>query len=437
MSNPFALSGYSETREFIAQRSHRGEYQTFTLALPIAVLTTLVPTPDPNNRAEDNRVVNEAHAREFGRYWRSNKMWITPPILLDTALDLNTGYAEIGTAGSLTVGKIELPYDSDRQLRILDGQHRILGWTLITKTIGDELAKARDSLLESQRLENLDSVQVDQATVARLDDERRRLRDEHITVEILVGVTAEQHRKFFVDIAVNAKGISKSRTASFNQERMMSRLGLYVADTHALLKGRVDEERDRVGGTSDELISLKNAIELCRESTWGVPSRWTDNREKLNSEEKLKALSLLFIDALCEGSATLSQVRDGDLSPAWLRQNSMLGSTSMLRILAGVHAATAIVGASENSPGIDPHGRERFIGLLKSLDGTFMYERTEGGELALRSNWSDFPATAKFFADAGAKAPSGRPQAMKEFVALLASWAESGRVFTSSTGEGE
>jgi len=433
MSNQFALSGYSETREFIAQRSHRGKYQTFTLALPIAVLTTLVPTPDPKSRAEDNRVVNEAHAREFGRYWRANKMWITPPILLDTALDLNAGYVEIGNAGSLTIGKIELPYDSDRQLRILDGQHRILGWTSIAKTIGDELSKARDALLESKRLENPEAVQVASDTVSRLEDERRRLRDEHITVEILVGVTAERHRKFFVDIAVNAKGISKSRTASFNQERMMSRIGLHVSSTHPLLNGRVDEERDRVGGASSELISLKNAIELCRESTWGVPSRWTDRREHLNSEEKLKALSIAFLDSLCEGSATLASVRDSDMSPSQLRQTSMLGSTSMLRILAGVRAALAIQGASDNQPELVPEGESEFVWLLDSLESAFTYRRGGDGKSELPVIWRESEQTSRFFVDEGAKTPSGRPQAMKEFVTLLVGWARAGEIFPQSS----
>jgi len=429
MTEPFMLSGYSDTREFIAQRSHRGDYQTFTLALPISVLTTLVPTPDPQHRFEDNRQVNEAHARAFGKYWRANRMWITPPILLDTALNLNSSYEEISSVGSLTIGKIALPYDSDRQLRILDGQHRILGWDLISKTIASELAQARDSLLESQRLQNEIGIDSDQKRVNTLEAERRRLREEHITVEVLVGVTSEQHKKFFVDIAVHAKGISKSRTASFNQERMMSRIGLSVGQSHDLLRDLVDEERDRVVGTNRHFISLKNAIELCRESTWGVPSRWTDKRENLNSEDKLTYLASAFFDDLQQHAPLLQEMADRKVTPAKVRERSMLGSVSMLRVLAGVYAATAISGAATNEPELNPEGRRRFGALLALLVPVMDYVRGSDGGLVLNSVWSEHADTSKFFADAGAKSPSGRPQAMKEFVALLTDWAHRGVIF--------
>ena len=436
MTDPFNLSGYADTREFIAQRSHRGRYQTFTLALPISVLTTLVPTPDPKQRFEDNRQVNESHARAFGKYWRENEMWITPPILLDTALDLQQSYSEIGQTGTLTVGKIALPYDSDRQLRILDGQHRILGWTLIAKTIGDELSRARDQLLENQRLENEVGIQDWQLKVQRLDAERRRLREEHITVEVLVGVTSEQHKKFFVDIAVHAKGISKSRTASFNQERMMSRIGLHVSQSHDLLKGMVDEERDRVMGSNENFISLKNAIELCRESTWGVPSRWTDKRENLNSEEKLSHLAMGFFDSLERGLATMADLRNRDITPAILRQRSMLGSVSMLRVLAGVHAEVVVVGTTANTPEIDSEGRRLFEAFLKTLEPFLEFDRRADGSAVLHHAWIEHSATAQFYADPGAKAPSGRPQAMREFVGVLSEWARRGEVFPAEAEAG-
>jgi len=419
-----SLSGYSQDLEFLAQRTHRGQYQSFTMAVPIGVLTKIAPIPDPASPFPDNRKVNEAHAKKFALYWRSRKNWIAPPILLDTSLDLNTSYEARLNAGALNVGTLTMPYNARDHLRILDGQHRILGWVIAAKELATEVRDARDKLLESRNASNDEGVAVFSDKVARLEESLRRLETEHIAVEILVGVTTEQHKKFFVDIAKNALGISKSRTAAFDQERMMSRIGLHAAQNHPLLASRVDEERDIVALRADYLMSLKNVIELARESTWGVPSRWTDNREKFNDESRLTNLAMQFFTTMCDAFSDLAEVRDGALHPAKLRSTSLLGSVSFMRVLAGTYAALAITGTKENEPKRVDEGVAKFLELAGAIEPHLRFITTESGT-RLPDAWLA-SAAAAFFPNPESKAPVARSQDMRAFVELMTAWGEQG-----------
>ena len=64
------LSGYDDRKQLLAQRFTRDGKSLFVVALPIHLVATHLPVPDPNQPFEGNRRVNETHATKFGEYWR-------------------------------------------------------------------------------------------------------------------------------------------------------------------------------------------------------------------------------------------------------------------------------------------------------------------------------------------------------------------------------
>jgi len=113
----------------IAQKMEHGETISFITALSIAELLELLDIPDPNKPFEDNRRVNKRHAMEFGDYWESQRNgWISPPLLLDTELVID--YQNVPQLNLDSTVLINIPSSKKREVNILDGQHRVLGWFL-------------------------------------------------------------------------------------------------------------------------------------------------------------------------------------------------------------------------------------------------------------------------------------------------------------------
>ena len=222
----FTLSGYDDSRELLAQRYHRAGKSLFVVALPIHLIPTHMPIPDPDEAFEGNRTVNAARAVAFGQYWRENVKWATPPLLLDTTYPLSEDFELKATVAGVDFGVLRLPYNSETELLILDGQHRILGWTLVARKVSEELRRARDRLLTAETSASTSELEAARSAVEELRAVQIRLRSEYVTVEILEGVTLEDHKQYFHDIATNAKGITKSITASFDQRNAVNRVAI-------------------------------------------------------------------------------------------------------------------------------------------------------------------------------------------------------------------
>src|SRR6478609_7869176 len=79
------LSGYQDTRDLLVTRYNRGHGRSiFVIALPLHLIPSHLPKPDPEEPFPGNRTVDLPHARKFAHYWMSREDWACPPILLDT-----------------------------------------------------------------------------------------------------------------------------------------------------------------------------------------------------------------------------------------------------------------------------------------------------------------------------------------------------------------
>ena len=189
----FHLSGYDDRKELLAQRYNRAGKSLFVIALPLHLIPTHMPIPDPAKPFEGNRTVNVKHASDFGDYWRHNVKWATPPLLLDTTFPLAKDFKPHAAVAGVEFGVVKLPHHSAAELQILDGQHRILGWTIVANRIAEESKVAREKLIRAREQQDPLSIQVAEESVARLNDLQERLRREYVTIEILEGVTLDDH----------------------------------------------------------------------------------------------------------------------------------------------------------------------------------------------------------------------------------------------------
>ncbi|WP_029289167.1 DNA sulfur modification protein DndB [Cellulomonas sp. HZM] len=417
----FSLSGYDDRKELLAQRYNRAGKSLFVIALPLHLIPTHMPIPDPAKAFEGNRTVNVKHASDFALYWRQNDKWATPPLLLDTTYPLAQDFEPRAAVGGVEFGVVRLPHNSAVELQILDGQHRILGWKLAADQISEELRRAREAHLRATESGDPIAAQIASAKLTQLGALQERLRREYVTVEILEGVTLDDHKQYFNDIAVNAKGISKSLTTSFDKRSVVNRVAVELAEQHRLLIDMVDFEVDRVAGRNEHLVSGRNVADVIRAVTVGIGSSWTRRKEESVKEAAVQQVTERFLDALVECFSDLREVAEGDLHPTDLRERSLLGSPTILRALAGAYHELAVDESDESSPVAATAGDAKARALFDELAPTM--------GLPIDPAWF---ATG-FFPERSSKAPSSRSQDLKGLAALLTSWGRVGGVFTTGS----
>ena len=110
----------------------------------------------------------------------------------------------------------------------------------------------------------------------------------------------------------------------------------------------------------------------------------------------------------------LRSVADGDMDPVELRNESMLGSITMLRVLAGVFFELKQAGANDQAV-------TTFFAKLDAHMATPVTAGTPSGELWLGVTSKKDGADHPVFVDGGA-APSARAQDVKVLVDAVTSW---------------
>lgn len=332
-------SGYDPNETFFATRYRQGERTVYAIDLSLTQIASLIPAPNPEKPSEGNRRVKESHARGFGTYVREKKDWIAPALVL-RAPDIFQFQPRETVAGT-DFGVLAFPKHAREDLKILDGQHRILGIHLAISGIGDDLERARSLLAAAKRNQESDAVIASlQAGVDSLIAQRERFARERTTLQIFVEDDQVAYRQMFFDIAENALGITSSVKARFDSRKVVNR-ALEPVMKHALLNGRVDPEQDRVARNNPNLMGAKSVAEIIRTLAVGIDGRIGRRLEDELDESELVENTNNFFDVLLEAFPDLARVADGELAPQELRQRSLLGSIVVLRVLAGVFADLA------------------------------------------------------------------------------------------------
>jgi hypothetical protein len=334
-----AVTGYDPDIRFFATRYKQGNRTVYSLDLSLTQVAGLLPKPDPANPTEGNRRIKEGHAKAFGDYVREHADWVAPALVLrspdifDFEVDKSIGGTEFGI--------IAFPRLASTDLRILDGQHRILGIHMAIQSIADDLEKARSGRAAAKRNEEEPAVIAQyERKIEKLTEQRERFDQERTTLQIFIEDEQAAYKQMFFDIADNALGITSSVRARFDNRKVVHR-SLEDVMKHALLKGRVDLEQDRIGRNNPNLVGAKHVAEIIRTLAVGIEGRIGRRIEDELREDALVQKSNSFLDTLLAAFPPLEAVADGELEPEELRKTSLLGSTVMLRVLAGTYAELA------------------------------------------------------------------------------------------------
>jgi hypothetical protein len=394
------ITGYAPEDRYLATRYIQGNRKVYDFELPLESIPQILPVPDPERPTLGNRRVKPGHARDFARYVRESEDWVAPALLM-RAPD-NFSFESLRQLAGVSFGVLGVPRAGRRDIRIIDGQHRILGFHYAIEDIARELDEARNSQAQARRDENLDLVAHESRRINALERQRQRFAMECLGVQVLIETDQERYEQMFFDVADNALGITQAVKVRFDSRKVMHRT-LDAAMRHALLRGRVDDEQDRITGQNPNLLGAKHVVDIVRTANLGLWSRVSRRQEGELEEGALVQRANEFLDVMLDAFPDLAAVADDELAPADLRRQSLLGAATMLRVLAGVYHDLIEAGYSD----------EEITDLFRNLAPWMT------APIPSDSPWLTL-RTPVF--DPGASAPRSRRQELRALNDEIASW---------------
>ena len=399
----------------IAQKMEHGATVSFITALSITDLLDLLDIPDPNKPFEDNRRVNKRHAMEFGDYWESQRNgWISPPLLLDTELVIE--YENIRELESESTVLISIPSSKKREVSILDGQHRVLGWFLKQNDLLSRQNEANGTYNRAVFANDLILKLAAEDELRKIEYSLNRMRNEKVGITLISGLQRKQHQQFFVDIAKNALGINKTVQGKFDATSIVNRVSLELVNSHPLLNGKIDMEKTKCNGSNPNFLSLVNITDIVRHIGFGLNSRVTAKREDLYEDNDLYKVANRFFDLMLKNVEILKELRNNQISTLWIRENSLLGSGTIWRCLAGAFHETSVID-EDSRLSIDSaeyKSFEKFIQMF-ALDS----------KLPISQRWF----ATELFPTKKSAAPTSRSQDLMDLVNLFQLWIENNELF--------
>ena len=403
------LSGYNTEDTYLATRFIQGGRTTFSIDLSLEQLANTVTRPDPDQPTEGNRKIVIRHAFGFATYLKTRNDSIIPPLLL-RAHDGVFKFNSLESRGGTDWGTLEVPRLARNDVQIVDGQHRILGVHLLIQELSDELAVAWSNRAAALKEDSPSIVAAAEEQITQIEAQRLRLSQERVSVQVVIIDDAKEYKQIFVDIAENAKGITQAVKSRFDSTKVVNRCLEDVME-HPLIAGRVDLEADRVQGDNPNLLGAKHVADIIRTLQVGIGGRISSHQESILVEQYLVSKAESFLTILFRSFKDLDEVRQGKLTPEELRKKSLLGSVTMLRVLAGVYHELA-----------GPANNGAAAADLKKLATQFFHKLENIMELpvAEESPWLKSKALR-----VGASAPRAAMGDLRNLTTVILAWAKS------------
>lgn len=374
------------------------------------IIKNLVPRPDPDRPVNDsNRQIRPKHAAGFADYFREHSEWVIPGLILRAPGKFK--FEVTNEVSGTQFGVLEIDRSASRDINILDGQHRILGFFIAYEKILVDMDGEKEKLQKALR-QDPDGLAAKhpRAALAELDEQYKRLESERVAIQIYVEPDPAAYRQMFFDISDNALGITASVRSRFDSRKVVNR-ALPLVLEHPLPAGRVDMENDRVNRNGAELLSAKNVAEIIKCTIAGFTGRIGRRMEEQLTEEYVSARAREFLDDAMEAFPPLKAVSLGQLLPAQLRQTSLLGSPAFLRILAGVYYELVDLETRH-------WAREKAVEFFKRLAA---HVSSDGSPAYLGSVWIEHLPEGAFAL--GGLSPIGQRQNLVSIHDKLVEWA--------------
>lgn len=416
---PKRLSGYSTDDAFIATRKRMGTRWVIHIDMSVAQLVLGVEAPPVGVPQEDNREVIESRCKDFADYVDSRVQWGIPSIML---------WAPEGTVrfeplseindmidGGVEVGILYVPRNSRLSIRILDGQHRVKGFHIWVERKNAEIVKAKDHLGRARELGDAATIAEAKARVDRAERALERTEREYVGVDLVEVNTAKEAKQVFADIANHAKGMTKALTTGFDTSKIVNRVTqrIVLDSPHPLLDDRVEWNKDRLSGNNLALLSAKTVADIVRSTYVGIVGRVSKVQERTGDDHAVYAHAKRFFDALQAGFPDLL-----DRPAPELREDSLMGSGTMLRVFAGVWFDVTRTTDNAGKP-MNPRMTDaEFVDFLKKL-APHMDAPVKFGNPWLSTGF--FPFVPED-GSAGVMAPSSRAQDLRGLSKKIEQW---------------
>ncbi len=412
-------SGYAETDDYIGVAHQQDRLRLVTVQLPWPALVKMVKLPDPSRQTDYNRPLRPGHAQKFMQYIDVVDQPYTPPIALFTDpanLDVQEIKGLPQSIGNVRFVLAKFIRSARDQVHILDGQHRIFGGHLLEAKYQEDLASAREQYRRAEKFEGTELVAEARDRVQRIQDKIARFGSMTVTVQIALTGDRGVAKQIFADVADNALGISRSILSEFSTRSAFNRAAQELAQKD--LAGVVDNVKDRMSRSNPHWLSLKDVVNVVQGLELPLAKRWSHKLEEKLDEGRIYKQGAVFFAGLAEAFPDVRLVLDGELSGPDLRlggeQQSLLGSTTMIRVLASAYRVLR--------DGDEHHGplqHDEIVGFFASLpmQAGFTGETREDAQPLLDARWLE---TGKF--SYPYVAPVARTQDIEELTEFIVAW---------------
>lgn len=412
--------------EVPATRYTQGRRQMYHLTVTLAQLTQLIPKrPDPSKPIEGNRRVDARRAQKFGDYVLERDNWVSPAIIVK----MSSGEVDFEPAHEFPDGTawgiLTIPLHVLTEILLLDGQHRTLGTFLALDEINERIRSLRDGVDAAKADENAPVVAEMEKRLKKALAGRERLNREHISVDLAI-VSTTQGKQMFVDIADNAKGVNPDFTTILDQRDVINRMASDLIDNHPLLEGRVElGQSSRMSAKNPNFIGAKSVADIARAVNLGVSGRVGKRvQDELTAQLPVAVKKVsTFLDVLVAAFPCLQAMVEGEIEPIDLRaedseHRSMVGSATMLRVLAGAYRELTEPSGKDEKPMTRSEVEVFFSSLVPKMREIPVAER------------DDFWMPTGAFVP-GATAPQARQGSMTSLVKAIVGWARNGNPLLS------
>jgi len=410
--------GHVGPRTLVATSYRQGGRTMFSLALTLQELTDILKRPNPETLIENNRRVDEKRAKKYAEYISEQTNWVSPAIIVRAP----QGEIEFSAAkqfpNGTAWGALTIPLQVLGDIVLLDGQHRTLGTFIALETASSAVREAHDMLAKAKRNGDIPAVinQLEKS-LDRAQQMRSRLANEHISIDFAL-VDTDQGSQMFVDIANNAKGVNPDFTSILDQRDIVNRITTDLIEEHELLHDRVEiGQSSRMTKNNENLMGAKNVSDLVRTVLVGINGRvgrGVASEIELNRVASVRKIES-FLGALVGGIPELIEIMDGNLDPRALRDadsgsGTLIGSSTMMRVLAGVFHETVLA----EPPTLTVAEFEDFLRELAP----------RMREVPIAQNNALWIGTGAFLPDA--MAPMARQGSLRQLVNALKKWSREG-----------
>lgn len=402
-----------------ATRYRQGQRTQYHVAIPVWQVTQVITNkPDPARPLEGNRRVDPARAEKFANYIIEHEGWVSPAIIV-RAPARELGFKSIKDFDNSTSwGVLEIPLNILSEIVLLDGQHRTLGIFRALEAINKKVTTQREHVknLEDQG-QNPDLILEQRKRLNSFIHQRDRLSSEHISIDI-AEVGSHDASQMFGDINNNAKGVNADLRTVLDQRDVVNRIVVSLMEEHPLLVGRVERgERARFSPANPNLMGAKGVADIARSvfvGTGRIGNRIDDelNNDVVAATERVSR----FFDLLVGSFDELKDIIEGTSTPVDLRQNSMLGSITMVRALACTWFNLTST--------VQPVGEKKFS--RAQVEQFFRDLAPHLRRIPVKADDEMWMATGAFALDGTSTAPSARSQDFKALIAGMTDWARRG-----------